>query len=104
MLSDAERDDALKAHPDWCYSTEHGGRISRTFRFRDFEAAFAFMTAMARFSESMDHHPEWRNVYNRVDVDLTTHDAGGVTKKDIAWAHEADGLFSRMAARGNQDS
>ena len=94
MLTGSECDDALRALPDWCYAAENGGRISRTFKFVDFESAFAFMTAMARFSESMDHHPEWRNVYNRVDIDLTTHDAGGVTKKDIAWAHEADRLYS----------
>ncbi len=94
MLTGSERDDALRALPDRCYAAENGGRISRTFKFVDFESAFAFMTAMARFSESMDHHPEWRNVYNRVDIDLTTHDAGGVTKKDIAWAHEADRLYS----------
>lgn len=94
MLIDSERKDALRALPDWCYAAENGGRISRTFKFVDFESAFAFMTAMARFSESVDHHPEWRNVYNRVDVDLTTHDAGGLTKKDIAWACEADRLYS----------
>ena len=94
MLTGSERDNALRALPDWCYAAEKGGRISRTFKFVDFESAFAFMTAMARFSESMDHHPEWCNVYNRVDIDLTTHDAGGVTKKDIAWAHEADRLYS----------
>ena len=94
MLTGSERDDALRALPDWCYAAENGGRIFRTYKFVNFESAFAFMTAMARFSESMDHHPEWRNVYNRVDIDLTTHDAGGVTKKDIAWAHEADRVYS----------
>ena len=94
MLTGSERDDALRALPDWCYAAENGGRIFRTFQFVNFESAFAFMTAMARFSESMDHHPEWRNVYNRVDIDLTTHDAGGMTKKDIAWAHEADRVYS----------
>lgn len=58
----------------------------RKFEFKDFNAAFAFMTRVAMLAEKMDHHPEWFNVYNKVDVTLSTHDAGGVTEKDISMA------------------
>ncbi|MBC7770396.1 MAG: 4a-hydroxytetrahydrobiopterin dehydratase [Phycisphaerales bacterium] len=64
--------------------------ISNEYRFKDFNAAFGFMTRVAMYAEKHDHHPEWHNVYNRVDVTLTTHDAGGVTDKDIALAHFID--------------
>lgn len=57
--------------------------ITKVFRFDDFAQAFGFMTRMAIIADKMDHHPEWFNVYNRVDVTLTTHDAGGVTQKDV---------------------
>jgi len=60
--------------------------ITKNFRFTDFNEAFGFMTRMALLAEKMDHHPEWFNVYNRVDVVLTTHDAGGVSDKDLALA------------------
>jgi 4a-hydroxytetrahydrobiopterin dehydratase len=66
--------------------------ISKSFRFRDFSAAFGFMARVALKAEQMDHHPEWFNVYNRVDVALTTHDAGGVTEKDIDLASFMDSL------------
>ena len=57
--------------------------ITKVFRFKDFAEAFGFMTRIAIIADKMDHHPEWFNVYNRVDVTLTTHDAGGVTQKDV---------------------
>jgi 4a-hydroxytetrahydrobiopterin dehydratase len=60
--------------------------ITKVFKFRDFIEAFSFMTNIAIVAEKMDHHPEWYNVYNRVDITLTTHDSGGVTEKDIALA------------------
>ena len=60
--------------------------ITRTFTFRDFNEAFGFMTRAALVAEKMDHHPEWRNVYKTVEVVLSTHDAGGVTARDIALA------------------
>lgn len=68
--------------------TETPGRdaITKAYKFTDFNAAFAFMTRIALKAEKMDHHPEWSNVYNKVEVTLTTHDAGGVTDKDVALA------------------
>ena len=60
--------------------------ITKVFRFDDFNAAWAFMSRVALLAEKLDHHPEWFNVYNRVDVTLTTHDAGGVTEKDVKMA------------------
>ena len=64
--------------------------ICKQFRFKDFNAAFGFMTRVALYADSHDHHPEWFNVYNRVEVTLATHDAGGVTDKDVALAHFMD--------------
>ena len=67
--------------------------ISKTFQFKDFNAAFGFMTRTALVAETTDHHPEWFNVYNRVEVTLATHDAGGVTQKDIDLAAFMDSLI-----------
>ncbi|WP_135212765.1 4a-hydroxytetrahydrobiopterin dehydratase [Vitreimonas flagellata] len=72
------------------HATGDRDAITKEFRFKDFNAAFAFMTRVALFAEKHDHHPEWTNVYNRVEVTLTTHDAGGVTDKDVALAHFMD--------------
>ncbi|MEQ1653225.1 MAG: 4a-hydroxytetrahydrobiopterin dehydratase [Hyphomicrobium sp.] len=66
--------------------------IGRTFQFTDFIEAWRFMSAVALVAERMDHHPEWKNVYNRVEVVLTTHDAGGITERDIALAKAMDRL------------
>ena len=60
--------------------------IMKSFKFADFNAAFAFMTKVALQAEKMDHHPEWSNVYNRVEITLTTHDAGGLSDKDVTLA------------------
>jgi len=92
-LSDAERDQFLKAHPEWTV-TEDRDAIRRTFRFEDFNAAFAFMTRVALAAERADHHPEWANVYNKLEITLTTHDAGGLTARDVDLA-----VFIDRAAR-----
>ena len=64
--------------------------IQKTFEFRDFVAAFSFMTCVAMEAEKANHHPEWNNVYNKVTIHLTTHDAGGVTDKDFDLAERID--------------
>jgi 4a-hydroxytetrahydrobiopterin dehydratase len=64
--------------------------IAKSFRFEDFNDAFGFMTRIALHAERLDHHPEWFNVYNRVDITLATHDAGGVTGRDVTLAHLID--------------
>ena len=90
-LSDEERADALDALPDWDYD-EARDAISRSFTFQDFSEAFAFMTRVALYAEKHDHHPEWSNVWNRVDILLTTHDAGGLSVRDVAMAEAIEGL------------
>ena len=82
----------MEALPAWQLD-EAQRAITRSFRFPDFAQAFGFMSQMALVSEKMDHHPEWFNVYNRVDVRLTTHDANGLTSRDLDWAARADSAF-----------
>jgi 4a-hydroxytetrahydrobiopterin dehydratase len=82
-LSDAEIETALRALPGWSLRE---GKLHRELRFEDFSAAFGFMTRVALAAEARDHHPEWSNVWNRVVVDLVTHDSGGITEKDTALA------------------
>lgn len=84
---------ALATLPEW---REVSGRdaITRKFVFSDFVEAFGFMSRAALVAEKMDHHPEWFNVYQTVEVTLATHDAGGVTEKDIALARDMDRLVS----------
>ena len=88
-LEGPARAHALDALIDWS-EVEGRDAIEKTFKFADFNEAFSFMTRMALEAEKADHHPEWFNVYNRVDVTLATHDAGGVTEKDIALASKMD--------------
>ena len=90
-LTEAERGAALEELPGWTYDAERDA-IRRSFRFDDFAAAFGFMTSVALMAEKADHHPEWFNVYNRVDIMLTTHDAGGLSGRDVALARKIDGL------------
>ena len=77
---------ALARLPGWSRADGERDAIRRTFRFKDFNAAFGFMTRVAIRADQLDHHPEWFNVYNRVDVRLTTHSAGGVTALDFRLA------------------
>ncbi len=90
-LNDTERAAARLQLPDWDYDAARDS-FSRCFSFADFSAAFAFMTQVALLAEKADHHPEWRNVYNRVDILLTTHDAGGLSARDVALALAIDRL------------
>ncbi|WP_370319735.1 4a-hydroxytetrahydrobiopterin dehydratase [Oricola sp.] len=76
---------ALKDLPDWS-AREDGNAITKSFKFKNFRRAFAFMTEAALTAEKMNHHPEWFNVYNRVEVTLTTHDSDGVTELDLKLA------------------
>jgi 4a-hydroxytetrahydrobiopterin dehydratase len=85
----------LGALPQWQYD-EARGAITREFRFADFAQAFAFMTQIALAAEQRNHHPEWSNVYNRVRITLTTHDAGGLTQRDIDLAGVADQAYARF--------
>ena len=80
---------ALVMLPDWRLA-ERGDAISRNYEFANFADAFAFMTRVALYAERHDHHPEWSNVYKRVQMRLTTHDAGGLTERDMALAEHAD--------------
>jgi len=88
-LEESEVLGALEGLPGWKLEK---GRLHREFRFDGFVGAFGFMTSMALVSEAMNHHPEWRNVYDRVVVDLSTHDAGGITALDLEWALRASAL------------
>ncbi len=88
-LDRAAIDAAIKGAPLW--SLEPGGKaIRRSLKFADFNAAFGFMTRVALAAEKADHHPEWSNVWNRVDIRLTTHDAGGLTQRDFDLAAVID--------------
>jgi 4a-hydroxytetrahydrobiopterin dehydratase len=89
VLTGETRAQALSELDGW---SEVDGRdaIAKTFKFKDFGSAFAWMTRVAMAAEIADHHPEWSNVYNKVEVTLTSHDAGGVTEKDISLARRMD--------------
>jgi 4a-hydroxytetrahydrobiopterin dehydratase len=90
-LSGAERTRAIAALKGW---REAAGRdaIHKEFKFTDFNAAFGFMSRVALMAEKMDHHPEWSNVYNKVEITLSTHDAGGLSERDIKLAQFIDAL------------
>ena len=90
-LNTAERRTALAGLAGW---HEVAGRdaIAKSFTFADFNQAFGFMTRIALMADKMDHHPEWSNVYNKVEITLSTHDAGGVSQRDVTLAKFIDGL------------
>ncbi len=79
----------MKALPNWELGTD---RIRRVFRFKDFVEAFGWMSSIAIVAETMNHHPEWRNVWATVEVELSTHDAGGLTELDMKLASKMDEL------------
>ena len=91
LLTDQARDDALNklANSGWAHNPARDA-ISKQFKFKSFNEAFGFMTRCAMVAEKMNHHPEWSNVYNRVDVTLVTHSAGGLTDLDVTLAHKMD--------------
>lgn len=91
-LTDSEREAALASLPDWTLRAD-GLAIERSFRFADFNEAFGFMTRVALLAEKADHHPEWSNVWNRVAITLTTHDAGGLSQRDARMAAAIDALI-----------
>jgi 4a-hydroxytetrahydrobiopterin dehydratase len=89
LLIDRDVDDALRTLPGW---TRRGRAIAATFVFPDFAAAFAFMTKVAAVAEELHHHPDWRNCWSRVDITLSTHDAGGLTERDLALARRIQAI------------
>ena len=91
-LNETERAEALDGLAEWDYD-EGRDAIVRTIVFADFVEAFGFMTQVALMAEKADHHPEWKNVYNRVEVLLTTHDAGGLSERDIELAEAIDAIL-----------
>lgn len=93
-LNDAEVSAALEALPDWSIDQ---GKLFRRFSFHDFSEAFGFMARVSLLAEKQAHHPEWFNVYKQVDVWLTTHDAGGISERDIKLARAIDRLLTSNA-------
>lgn len=91
-LQSGELEAACATCPQWHYDPASGGRLSRSWQFKDFSEAFAFMTRVALLAEKLDHHPEWSNVYNKVSISLTTHDADGLSTRDIMMACAIDRL------------
>lgn len=89
--------EALTKLSGWGAKAGDRDAIEKSFKFADFKTAFGFMSSCALKAEQMDHHPEWFNVYNRVDVTLTTHDADGVTALDVELATFMDGLAAKLA-------
>lgn len=92
-LSESDRRDFFAAFPGWAPLADRDA-VRKTFVFADFGAAWGFMSRVALAAEKADHHPEWTNVYNRVEITLTTHDANGLSARDVALA----GVIERIAA------
>jgi len=93
QLNEDQRAAALDRLGDWDYD-EARDALTRSFLFADFSEAFAFMTRVALLAEKHDHHPEWSNVWNRVDMLLTTHDAGGLSERDVRMAEAVERLLA----------
>lgn len=96
MADNLGADAFIAARPEWARADEDREAVFRRFKFADFKTAWAFMSACALKAEQMDHHPEWFNVYSKVDVVLTTHDAGGVTEKDAELADFMESVASKL--------
>jgi 4a-hydroxytetrahydrobiopterin dehydratase len=95
LLSETARKQALAGLTGWKEAT--GGKaLERIFTFRDFNEAFGFMARAALVAEKSDHHPDWRNVYKTVEVSLSTHDAGGVTERDVALAKAMNEIAAKL--------
>jgi len=92
-LSDEQIQELLRSVPGW--SLEHG-KLHREYKFADFVMAFGFMATSAPLIEKLNHHPEWSNVYNRLTIDLTTHDAGGITQRDFDLAKLLEGVAKKF--------
>ena len=92
-LTDAERTSLTQSLPGWSLVEGHEA-IARNFQFRDFNEAWGFMNRVALLAESQNHHPEWSNVWNRVRIELSTHDAGGLTGNDVKLAKAIDALLA----------
>ncbi len=90
-LSGEEISDALKRLSGW---TIVNGRLHKEFKFKDFKRAFGFMTEVALIAESMDHHPDWANVYNKVIIELVTHDLGGISTLDVQFVESVERLLT----------
>jgi 4a-hydroxytetrahydrobiopterin dehydratase len=90
-LDEAAREGLAQRLPGW-HMAEGRDALQRTFKFKDFSEAFGFMARAALAAEKLDHHPEWTNVWNRVEVTLSTHDAGGLTERDVKLAEAMDRL------------
>lgn len=88
-LAEDEIRSRMESHPEWKLK---GDRITRTFRFGSFLEAFGWMSSVAPVAEKLNHHPEWSNVYSKVEVELTTHDVGGLSERDFELAAEMDRL------------
>jgi len=92
-IPDSDLESALRNLPGWQVA---GGKLHREYRFSDFASAFGFMATAALRIEALGHHPEWSNVYNRVTIDLVTHDAGGITAKDLELAVRLEEIARKL--------
>jgi 4a-hydroxytetrahydrobiopterin dehydratase len=100
-LSESEISSALRELSGW---TVVDGKLHREYKFADFVHAFGFMTSAAITAEAVGHHPEWSNVYNRLTVDLTTHDVGGISVKDIELARKLNSLYPAVAVGADSEN
>ena len=95
VLTPAALQEGLTSLPGWA---EQKGALYKKFQFRDFREAFGAMAQGALISEALDHHPDWKNVYSRLEITLSTHDAGGITERDILWARSFEEAVSRESS------